>query len=241
MSDSQEEARQEQQEQFIERGRADLTTNPPLNEEEITKQGNIAEIDTALVPAVSRHELVIPEHNELEITAQNDIAGVDTAIVPAVSPVTTGEIVPNNVVMQVLRRFWEHVPVWWASFRLWRLRRPFAGAILMLIASLLMAYGPMSLLRFALLPGSTIWAGLLVAGLLFVMALIQLLSPSHALITGAVGVVLSLVSLLVASFGGLVIGAILGIIGSALGVAWQPNARPLPERRSRRKKGIHIG
>lgn len=111
----------------------------------------------------------------------------------------------------------------------------------MLIASLLMIWGPMSLLRFALLPGSMIWAGLLVAGLLFVMALIQLLAPSHALITGAIGLVLSLVSLLVAGFGGLVIGAILGIIGSALGVAWQPNARPLPEGRSRRKKGIHAG
>jgi hypothetical protein len=227
VSDSQEEARRDK---FIER--ADLIINPPPNDE-ITQHGNIADIDTAMVPAIS--------HSELEITKQNDIAGVDTAIVPAAPPVTTETIVPPNVVMRSLRRLWERVPVWWVSFRLWRLRRPFAGAILMLIASLLMAWGPMSLLRFALLPGSTIWAGLLVAGLLFVMALIQLLAPSYALITGAIGVVLSLVSLLVAGFGGLVIGAILGIIGSALGVAWQPNARPLPERRSRRQKGIHIG
>ena len=228
MSDSQEEARQEK---FVEL--TDLTTNPPRNEGEITKPGNIADIDTAIVPAVSR--------NEQEITEHNDIAGVDTAIVPAAPLITTGKIVPKNVVIQSLRRYWQRVPVWWASFRLWRLRRPFGGAILMLIASLLMIWGPMSLLRFALLPGSTIWAGLLVAGLLFVMALIQLLAPSHALITGAIGLVLSLVSLLVAGFGGLVIGAILGIIGSALGVAWQPNARPLPDKRSRHKKGIPTG
>src|SRR5581483_10421832 len=190
MSDSQEEARLEK---FVKR--ADLTTNPPRNEGEITKYGSIADIDTAMVPAVPRN---------------NDIAGVDTAIVPAAPLVTAGKIVPQNIVMQSLRRFWQRVPVWWASFRLWRLRRPFAGAILMLIASLLMIWGPMSFGRLCMLPGSTIWAGLLVAGLLFVMALIQLLAPSHALITGAVGLVLSLVSLLVAGFGGLVIGAILG-------------------------------
>lgn len=228
MSDSQEEARLEK---FVKR--ADLTTNPPRNEGEVTKYGSIADIDTAMVPAVPR--------NKEEITEHNDIASIDTAIVPAAPLVTAGKIVPQNIVMQSLRRFWQRVPVWWASFRLWRLRRPFAGAILMLIASLLMIWGPMSLLRFALLPGSTIWAGLLVAGLLFVMALIQLLAPSHALITGAVGLVLSLVSLLVAGFGGLVIGAILGIIGSALGVAWQPDARPLPEGRSRRRKSVHAG
>lgn len=228
MSDSQEEARLEK---FVER--ADLTTNPPPNKGEITKYGDIPDIDTAMIPAVA--------HNEREITEQNDIANVDTAIVPAAPLVTTGKIVPKNEMMELFQRFWQRVPVWWAIFRLWRLRRPFGGSILMLIASLLMIWGPMSLLRFALLPGSTIWAGLLVAGLLFVMALIQLLAPSHALITGAIGLVLSLVSLLVAGFGGLVIGAILGIIGSALGVAWQPNARPLPERRSRSRKSIHIG
>jgi hypothetical protein len=76
-------------------------------------------------------------------------------------------------------------------------------------------------LPFALLPGSTVWAGVLVGALLVVMGLIQLLAPSYALITGAIAIVLSLISLLVA-VGGLGIGMILGLIGGAIGVAWRP-------------------
>ncbi len=112
----------------------------------------------------------------------------------------------------------------WSRFRLWRRTRPFAGAILIMIAGLLVLWGPVELLPFALLPGSNIWAGILVGGLLLVMGIIQLLAPSNALVTGAIAVVLSLVSLLVAA-GGFGIGMLLGIIGGAMGIAWQPVSR----------------
>ncbi len=112
-----------------------------------------------------------------------------------------------------------------SRFRLWRKRRPFWGAILMMLAGLLILWGPTSLLQLAMLPGNSIWAGLLVGALLFVMGLIQLLAPSYALITGAIGIVLSLVSLIVA-LGGFGIGMLLGIIGGSLGVAWRPVVRP---------------
>ncbi|MBV9614053.1 MAG: hypothetical protein JO031_01195 [Ktedonobacteraceae bacterium] len=110
-------------------------------------------------------------------------------------------------------------------FRMWRKGRPFWGAILMMLAGLLILWGPASLLQLAMLPGNSIWAGLLVGALLFVMGLIQLLAPSYALITGAIGIVLSLISLIVA-LGGLGIGMLLGIIGGSLGVAWRPVVRP---------------
>ncbi|BCL83244.1 hypothetical protein ccbrp13_57090 [Ktedonobacteria bacterium brp13] len=112
----------------------------------------------------------------------------------------------------------------WSRFRLWRRTRPFAGAILIMIAGLLVLWGPVELLPFALLPGSNIWAGILVGGLLLVMGIIQLLAPSNALVTGAIAVVLSLVSLLVA-VGGFGIGMLLGITGGAMGIAWQPVSR----------------
>ena len=112
----------------------------------------------------------------------------------------------------------------WSRFRLWRRTRPFSGSILIILAGLLVLWGPIELLPFALLPGSNIWAGLLVGGLLLVMGLIQLLVPSNALVTGSSAVVLSLVSLPVAA-GGLGIGMLLGIIGGAMGVAWQPVSR----------------
>ncbi len=84
-----------------------------------------------------------------------------------------------------------------------------------------MLYGPTALLQYALLPGNSIWAGLLVGGILFIMGLIQLLVPSNSLITGSIAVILSLVSLPVAA-GGLGIGMLLGITGGAMGIAWQP-------------------
>ncbi|HZO71734.1 MAG TPA: DUF6114 domain-containing protein [Ktedonobacteraceae bacterium] len=119
----------------------------------------------------------------------------------------------------------------WSRFRLWRRQRPFAGAILMILAGLLVLWGPVSLMRFALFPGNLIWAGLLVGALLVTMGLIQLFAPSYALITGAIGIVLSLISLIVA-LGGFGLGMILGLIGGALGVAWKPKGRRLSKNRS---------
>lgn len=230
---------------------------PPQVEEQ--RPDDITTSDTAEVP------VVLSENAEQGLA---DIAKSDTAIVPVVSatpalpdvPVVPPVTIVTNppatkmapgVVQRFrhldvalpasLQPFGQRVGAWRASFRLWRLRRPFWGAILMLIASLLMLWGPLSLLRFALFPGSTIWSGILVGALLFVMALIQLLAPQFSLITGAIGIVLSLVSLLVAGFGGLVLGVILGTIGSALGIAWKADARPLPTKRSRSKQGTRRG
>ncbi len=112
----------------------------------------------------------------------------------------------------------------WGRFRRWRRSRPFAGSILLILSGLLVLWGPAMLIRLAMLPGSTIWAGLLVGALLVVMGIIQLLAPTYSLITGAIGVVLALVSLVASTFGGFGIGMLLGIIGGALGVAWRPVA-----------------
>lgn len=121
----------------------------------------------------------------------------------------------------------------WAAFRLWRLQRPFWGSILMFLASLLMLYGPVSLLGVMFVPGSAVPIALTVGALMLVMSLAQLFVPAHALITGLIGIVLSIASLITGSFGGLGIGLILGILGSAQGVAWKAKARPLPTKGSR--------
>ena len=111
----------------------------------------------------------------------------------------------------------------WTRFRLWRRTRPFWSSILLILAGLLVLWGPLNLLQYAFLPGSMLWAAILVGTLLVLMGVIQLIAPFHALITGAIGIVLSLISLFVA-LGGLGIGMILGIIGGALAVAWRPVA-----------------
>lgn len=107
-----------------------------------------------------------------------------------------------------------------SRFYIWRHTRPFWGAVLMMVAGMLVLGGPVGVLSFALLPGSMIWAGVLVGALLFLMGVLQLLVPSYALMTGAIGIVLSIISLLVA-LGGIVIGMLLGILGGSLSVAWR--------------------
>ncbi|HZO73797.1 MAG TPA: DUF6114 domain-containing protein [Ktedonobacteraceae bacterium] len=107
-----------------------------------------------------------------------------------------------------------------SRFYIWRRTRPFWGAILMMVAGMLVLWGPVGMMSFALLPGSMIWAGVLVGSLLSLMGVLQLLVPSYALMTGAIGIVLSIVSLLVA-LGGIGIGMLLGIIGGSLSVAWR--------------------
>src|SRR5690242_9638727 len=81
----------------------------------------------------------------------------------------------------------------WSKFRLWRRTRPFWGSVWMIVSALILLAFPLSLLQFAFLMNN-FWASLIVGGLLLVMGLIQLFLPSYAVITGSIGMVLSLTS-----------------------------------------------
>lgn len=82
--------------------------------------------------------------------------------------------------------------------------------------------GPLSLVRLATLPGSSIPIGIAVGSLITLMGLLEWLVPLYSLMAGAITVVLALVSLLTASFGGLIIGMLLSLAGGAMAVAWRP-------------------
>lgn len=112
----------------------------------------------------------------------------------------------------------------WSKFRLWRRTRPFWGSILMILGSLLLLAFPLSFLQFAFLLNS-LWASILIGALLLVIALVQLFVPSYSVLIGAIGIVLSLTSFITSSVGGLVIGMLLGIIGSTLSLSWRPVKR----------------
>lgn len=109
----------------------------------------------------------------------------------------------------------------WSKFRLWRRTRPFWGSVWMIVAALILLAFPLSLLQFAFLV-NTFWASMVIGGMLLAMGLIQLFLPSYAVITGSIGMVLSLVSFITNTFGGLALGMLLGIIGCALSIAWRP-------------------
>ncbi len=110
--------------------------------------------------------------------------------------------------------------------RCWCHQRPYWGAFCVLLASLLILWSPLCLIQNAIVPASTLWAGLTVGGLLFAMGLVALLAPSYALVAGAAGVVLSLLSLITA-LGGFGIGMFLGVIGSSCAVAWKPERKTI--------------
>ncbi len=112
----------------------------------------------------------------------------------------------------------------WSRFRLWRRTRPLAGSILMLLSSLFLLALPIYFLQFAFILNS-LWPSLFLGGLLLVMALIQLFLPSYSVLTGSIGIVISLVTFITTSFGGFGIGMLLGIIGGALSIAWRPVKR----------------
>jgi membrane-bound ClpP family serine protease len=112
----------------------------------------------------------------------------------------------------------------WSRFRLWRRTRPLAGSILMFLSSLLLLALGIYFLPFAFLT-NTVWISLFLGGLLLIMALVQLFLPTYAVLTGSIGILVSLVSFFTSSFGGLFIGMVLGIIGGALSLAWRPVKR----------------
>lgn len=112
----------------------------------------------------------------------------------------------------------------WSKFRLWRHTRPFWGSVLMMLGACIMLGDAVFFLSLAFLAQS-LGPAILVGGLLLVMGLIPLFLPTHSVVTGSIGLVLALVSLLVASFGGCGIGLLLGVIGSTLCIAWRPVER----------------
>ncbi|WP_411145960.1 DUF6114 domain-containing protein [Streptomyces sp. x-80] len=112
------------------------------------------------------------------------------------------------------------------SFRQWRGHRPFWGGLLTLLSGIPIMYVPYANLTIGSLTFSlatTAGAGSLIIGvLLVVLGLTLWFQPASRVFAGVAAILLSLVSLVISNFGGLVIGYLMGLIGGALGVAWAP-------------------
>lgn len=108
-----------------------------------------------------------------------------------------------------------------SGFRDWRAARPFWGGLLLIVASLLIAWVPLQFaFELMLIGGAFTVIGLVFALLVFLSGVAAILKPDLATLAGIAGIGFSILSL-VGALGGLLIGALLGLAGGSLCIAWE--------------------
>lgn len=112
-----------------------------------------------------------------------------------------------------------------ARFRSWRSSRPFWAGVLLAMSGVCLLLPTFSTFRVGdlLISISTI-AGvstLLLGSLMLVCACTVLLQPAARIPAGVAAMLLALVALPAANFGGFVVGTLLGVVGSAAALAWR--------------------
>lgn len=107
------------------------------------------------------------------------------------------------------------------KFRRWMNRRPFWGALLSVLAGLLILYIPVQLYAIAFIPGSLVFVGLLFGGLVLILGILAFIYPQFSTVLGVITIFLSVLSIM-GALGGFLFGTIFGIIGGALCIAWDP-------------------
>ncbi len=105
-------------------------------------------------------------------------------------------------------------------FANWRRDRPFWGGFTLTLAGLVIGIIPLDLaLKFALIPTSFAFVGLVFAVFVVLCGVFATVQPQFASFFGAAGILLSVASLF-GALGGFGVGTILGITGGSLCVAW---------------------
>ncbi|MEU6192561.1 DUF6114 domain-containing protein [Streptomyces sp. NPDC047061] len=112
------------------------------------------------------------------------------------------------------------------GFRTWRGERPFWAGLFTFAAGLPILYWPYANLNLGGIPlalSTTSGAGSLVIGtLLLVLGLTLCCRPHLRVFAGIATLLLAVVSLPVANFGGLFLGVACGLVGGSLACAWLP-------------------
>jgi len=113
-----------------------------------------------------------------------------------------------------------------SGWRGWRRGRPFTAGLLLGLGGLeliCISWVGLGFLRFTGTAGAASWA----LGVLFVVAgATTWHNPALRYFAGALAAVMSLVSLVAANLGGLLLGFLLTAVGSALALAWIPRQTP---------------
>ncbi|WEH39619.1 DUF6114 domain-containing protein [Streptomyces sp. AM 2-1-1] len=135
------------------------------------------------------------------------------------SPESTGQ---NEHYLTVFRR----------GFRTWRGNRPFWAGLFTMVGGIPIAYFPyanMQLGNVTLAMSTTAGAGSLIIGVLLVtLGLTMWFHHIVRVFAGVAAILLALISLPIANFGGFLIGFICAMLGGALAVSWAPG-RPVED------------
>ncbi|WP_329174533.1 DUF6114 domain-containing protein [Streptomyces sp. NBC_01477] len=114
------------------------------------------------------------------------------------------------------------------AFRHWRWQRPFWAGLLTLLSGFPIGYLPynnVTLGQLTVRMATTAGAGALIIGvLLVVLGLTMWFQSAVRIFAGVAAILLGLVSIPVANFGGIVIGFLLALFGGALSVSWAPGS-----------------
>lgn len=108
-----------------------------------------------------------------------------------------------------------------ARFKSWRARRPFWGGTLNILSGLIILWVPLKLYEVAAAPGSILFVGFFLGGLVLLFGILSYIMPRLSTLLGILAIFAAVLSIM-GALGGFLIGTILGIIGGALCVSWKP-------------------
>ncbi|MDY7080903.1 MAG: DUF6114 domain-containing protein [Halobacteria archaeon] len=111
------------------------------------------------------------------------------------------------------------------AFKNWRQKRPFWGSILLIISGIEIVAVPFLISDIIeIFPGASPLIVQLIASIFGAIivgsGIITIIKPDVSTITGFVGIIMAILSIL-GAFGGLLIGTLLGIIGGSICIAWE--------------------
>lgn len=113
-----------------------------------------------------------------------------------------------------------------ARFRAWRAGRPFIPGLLLILSGIVIATPAYFTVHISdlLVMISTVSgvSTLLIGALLVMFGLGTWLRPATSTYLGVLGIIVAVIALPTSNLGGFLIGTLLGIIGGALTLAWEP-------------------
>lgn len=115
----------------------------------------------------------------------------------------------------------------WARFKAWRGRRPFFPGLLLILSGIVIAMPAYFTVQISdlLVMISTVSgvSTLLIGALLVMFGLGAWFRPATSTYLGVLGIIVAVIAIPTSNLGGFLIGSVLGIIGGALTLAWEPS------------------